>query len=123
MGYHLCRLCQFRAASCGRDPLKAASFEPRAHPGATRVRTEARMGYHSQPASSGDAASGDAPSISVARERSEPSWQSHSFQAIVKSRIIAQAVPIRCDRQVNQCRVALRDGLIKAVERFIEPAC
>ena len=33
----ICRLCKLPAASCGRDPLKAAAFE-RARPGATRVR-------------------------------------------------------------------------------------
>ena len=32
------RLDKFRAASCGRSPLKAASSVPRALPGATRVR-------------------------------------------------------------------------------------
>ncbi len=30
---------------------------------------------------------------------------------------------MRCDRQVYECWVAIRDGLIKAVERFIEPTC
>ena len=43
----------------------------------------------------------------------------HQSQALREPRIIAQAVPIRCDRQVNECWVAVRDGLIKAVERFI----
>ena len=47
----------------------------------------------------------------------------HRSQAFCEPRVTAQAVPIRCDRQVNECRVAVRDGLIKAVERFIEPAC
>ena len=47
----------------------------------------------------------------------------HRSHAFCEPRVTAQAVPIRCDRQVNECWVAERDGLIKAVERFIEPAC
>ena len=47
----------------------------------------------------------------------------HRSQAFCEPRVTAQAVPLRCDRQVNECWVAERDGLIKVVERFIEPAC
>src|SRR5438270_6921476 len=47
----------------------------------------------------------------------------HQSQAFREPRVSSQAVPIRCDRQVNECWVAVRDGLIKAVERFVEPAC
>ena len=47
----------------------------------------------------------------------------HRSQTFREPRVTAQAVPIRCDRQVDECWVAVRDGLIKAVERFIEPAC
>src|SRR5437867_2239687 len=32
-------------------------------------------------------------------------------------------LPMFCDRQVDECWVAVRDGLIKAVERFFEPTC
>jgi hypothetical protein len=47
----------------------------------------------------------------------------HQSQALREPRIIAQAVPIRCDRQVNECWVAVHDGLIQTVERFVEPVC
>ena len=47
----------------------------------------------------------------------------HRSQTFREPGVTAQAVPIRCDRQVDECWVAVRDGLIKAVERFIEPAC
>jgi len=42
------------------------------------------------------------------------------LQALREPRVIAQAVPIRCHRQVNECRVVARDGLT-GVERTHSP--
>src|SRR5215469_3450106 len=50
-------------------------------------------------------------------------WKRHRSQAFCEPRVPAHAVPLRCDRQVHECWIAERDGLIETVERFIEAAC